>query len=689
MNKRVLIISAIIIFVVILGNILSNTYLFKHLELLSYDLRSKMDTDNSFLGKNQKHADQDIVIVAIDDQALKELSESSSEKPGHQPWEKDVWNKVMNFIEKGQPKVVMFDMVFEELSSPPWYDQSFAQNLKLYRNTVLGTYLDNPIYKDTNFTKTIAIEANHNIPTATPLDVTINNKKLDRAITYTRSAPINNLYTQYNTIGVLNTVLDDDSVVRKNQPIFKLTKDGISYYMPSLAFAGFLKYMGEDGKITVKDQKICYKDRVIPIDENGIVNISWHSLGRSYIYIPISKILLNKGDKDAIKPEFFKDKMVIIGKTATGGNVDLNSIIKASYQGPEAVAVALDNFINDSNPNDVKSRKFVREIPKPIENIGITIACLIVVLLGLVPKSAFIGFLNGFVSIIAYITFTFIMFANPASRIWLPVVEPLYYLAVTAGLVFAFRFYNEMTKKASIMNVFGKFVSPKVLATVMKNPNKMLLKNTRKRITILFCDVKNFSGMCEKYPPEELVTSLNELFKEIVNIIFENNGTVDKFIGDCIMAYWGDLADSEDDEFVAVKTALEIKKRVDKLRETNKQENKISFDVKIGINTGEAILGLAGTDKIMSYTAMGDAVNVASRLETACSAFKKDILISDSTYQAAKDKIAVEPIGKISVKGKEEQIEVYEVLSLVEANKIDFQVPTQEVSAGRAKPGDR
>lgn len=665
MKKKVFIISAIIIFVVILGHILSNTYLFKHLELLSYDLRSKADTDNSFLGKNQKHADQDIVIIAIDDYSLKELNGVKSEASGRKPWEKDVWKHVMEFIEKGRPKAVMFDMTFEKLESEPWYNKTFALSLKNYENTVLGTYLDNPIEKENNFTKTIQITDNDDTPTMTPIDVVINDKKLEKAITYTRSSPIDRLYTKYNTMGVLNTVLDDDSVVRKNQPLFKLIKNGKTYYMPSLAFAGFLKYMGEDGKVIIKGKKINYKGRVIPIDENGIVNISWHRLGRSYIYIPISKILLNKGKENELKPEFFKDKLVIIGKTATGENVDISSIIRTSYSGPEAVAVALDNFINDSNPNDKKSRKFIHEIPKPIQDFVIAVACLVVALLGLLPRSAFIGFLNGFLSIIAYISFTFLMFVNPASRIWMPVVEPLYYLAVTAGLVFAFRFYNEMTKKASIMNVFGKFVSPKVLATVMKNPNKVLLKNTRKRITILFCDVKNFSSLCEKYPPEELVTSLNELFKEIVNIIFENNGTVDKFIGDCIMAYWGDIVDSEDDEFVAVKTALEIKKRVNELKIVNANEGKIVFDVKIGINTGEAVLGLAGTDKIMSYTAMGDAVNVASRLETACSIYQKDILISDSTYQAAKDRIAVAPIGKISVKGKEEQIEVYEAIDFI------------------------
>lgn len=660
MKKNILIILFIVLFFGIVGHFLSSSYFFKHLELLSYDLRSKLDTDNSLAGKNLKHADKDIVVIAIDDESLQELTNNPK------TWEKDVWKHVVEFIEKGHPKALMFNMVFEKLEDPPFYDKSFAETIKPYPDIVLGTYLDKPLKKGNNFTEKINLSENNNIPTYSSLNVTIDDKELDDAITYTQSAPIDNFYIRYNTVGVLNSVLDDDSVVRKNQPIYKLVKNGKTYYMPSLAFAGFLKYMGEGGKIEIKNHKILYKGRVIPIDENGVVNISWHSMGRSYSYIPISKILLNKGRKNDIKPEFFKDKLIIIGKTFTGKDIDLSSLINSSYISPEANAVALDNFINDSIPGDKTARKFVSEIPKPIQIAITTIACIIVALLGLIPQSAFMGFLNGFLSIILYISFSFLMFINPASRIWLPMVEPLYYLAVTAGLVFAFRFYNEMTRKASIMNVFGKFVSPKVLATVLKNPHNMVLKNTKKNLTILFCDVKNFSGLCEKYPPEELISNLNELFKEIVNIIFENNGTVDKFIGDCIMAYWGDFVGSENDEFMAVKTALEIKKRVNELKIKNEKEGKIGFDVKIGINTGEALLGLAGTDKIMSYTAMGDAVNVASRLETSCSTYQKEIMISKSTYEAVKEKVQAIEVGKINVKGKQEQIEVYEPMKIKE-----------------------
>lgn len=667
MKKNIFLILGLIILAIILELIIARTSFFDHLELVSYELRSRFIADNSIFGKQLSHADKDIVIVAIDDYSLRELTDNSKNGFNPHAWEKDVWKNVVSFIEEGNPKAVMFDMVFEKLNDEPWYDRTFAESLEQYDNIILGTYLDSPLKRDTIFTKEIQIEDNEYIPTYSPLDVAIDDKDLDNAITYKTNAPVRKLYTKYNTIGVLNKVLDTDSVVRKNQPIFKLVKGGKTYYMPSLAFAGFLKYMGEGGKIVVKNNKIFYKNRVIPIDENGVVNISRHNSGRTYSYVPISKILLNRGRRNDLKPDFFKDKFVIIGKTFTGENVDLSSIINSSFAEPESNAIALDSFINDSNPLDKKSRKFIYEIPKSVQFLITIAACIFVGFLVMVSKSAFVGCINGVLSIIIYVLFCFWLFVNPSSRIWVPIAVPLYYLALTSGVVSAFKFYKETMNKNTVMNVFGKFVSPKVLAKVLKNPKDLVLKNTKKHLTILFCDIKDFSSLSERYEPEKLIDNLNELFKEMVNIIFENNGTVDKFIGDCIMAYWGgDPVSSEEEAFLAVKTALEIKKKVNELKIKNAKENKIIFDVKIGINTGEALLGLTGTDKIMSYTALGDTVNVASRLESSCSVLKKDILISKSTYDEAKEKIIVLEAGEINVKGKIEKITVYEPVGLVE-----------------------
>jgi adenylate cyclase len=237
---------------------------------------------------------------------------------------------------------------------------------------------------------------------------------------------------------------------------------------------------------------------------------------------------------------------------------------------------------------------------------------------------------------------------------------------MTFGTVFAYKFQKELAKRATVMNIFGKFVSPKVLATLLKNQDNLALKSTRKHITVLFCDIKDFTTLSEKCNPEQLLDNLNEVFNEIVNIIFENNGTVDKFIGDSIMAYWGDPIRSEDDAFMAVKTALEIKKKINELKVKNAQEGKIIFDIKIGVNTGEALLGLSGSEKIMSYTAMGDAVNVASRLESNCSKLERDILISKSTYDDTKSRIVALEAGQIKVKGRDEHIETYEPIGLRE-----------------------
>lgn len=666
MKKNVLIVFGIVALAVIFQLILSNAAFFERLELMSYDLRSKFATDRNI------GIDKDIVIVGIDDYSLKELNKDTEVSPGHyQDWEIGIWRNIINFIEKGEPKAVMFDMVFEKLTDEPWYNRTFANTLLKYDNIILGTYLDDPLKKETNFSKLIEVSQNNFTPTSTPLDVTVYSKRLDDAISYKTHAPINNLYTEHNTMGVVNSVLDDDSIVRKNQPVFKLLQNEQTYYMPSLAFAGFMKYMGEPDKITIKNNKIYYKDRIIPINSDGVVNISRRKIRKNYSYIPISRVILGEKNKIEFNPEVFKDKLVIIGKTATGENLDLSTIIDSSYAGPENVAVALDNFINNSNPQSISKRKFVSEIPKPLQFLITLGACIIVAILGLMPKSATVGFINGFILMIVYLVLSFWLFINPSSRILMPVMVPLYYLAVTSGVVFALRLHKEMNDKSSIMDVFGRFVSPKVLSTVLKNPSDMVLKSTKKQVTILFCDIKDFSTISEKNPPEKLISNLNELFKEIVNIIFENGGTVDKFIGDCVMAYWGDASNSEDSAYKAVKAALEIKKRVNILKIENAKENKIIFDVKIGINTGEAILGLTGTEKIMSYTAMGDAVNTASRLESSCKDCGRDILITKSTYEAAKDKIVVLDVGKISVKGKEEQIEVYEPLGLTEEVKIE------------------
>lgn len=677
--KKHLLILGIILLIVLVELILSSTGLFDRLELLTYDMRAKIATDAGPFNRMFKHADKKIVIVSIDDYSRKEIAKNPQLDLGSFPWRRDIWSDVVDFIEKGEPKAILFDLIFNDLNENSWNDRRFAHTLRQYKNVVLATSLNDPKYLVDRLPKGSEIENSNYLPTSKPLDVTIRDKKIDDSITYYSHAPVHDLYTTSNTIGVVNKVQGPDSVIRKSQPIFKLIKDGETYYMPSLAFAGFLKYMGEDGNIIVKNNKIIYKGLVIPIDNNGETNISWHGTGHDYSYIPISRILLNGTDGNNIDLDFFKDKIVIIGRTEAGTDIH-SSAVNPSYAGPESNATAIDNLINDSDLHNKRARKFVLKMHTSTAFYVTVFSCIFVAFIGIISKNALLCFVNNVGFIILYLLFCLLAFVYPDLRLWVPMVVPLYYLIMTAAIVFAFRFQKELAKKASVMNMFGKFVSPKVLSTLLKDQDNLVLTSTRKRITMMFCDIKDFTTLSEKCNPEQLLENMNELFNKLVDVVFENNGTVDKFIGDCIMAYWGDPIASDDDAYMAVKTALEIKKVVNELKIENAKENKIILDVKIGINTGEALLGLSGSEKLMSYTAMGDAVNVAARLESNCSKLGRDIIISKSTYDDAKSKIVVLDAGKISVKGRFEPIDVYEPIGLIE-DKIEVEKEKIESTA--------
>lgn len=664
--KKGLLIFGIILLVVFVQFLFKP--LFGQLELLTYDMRAKISTDRGPSARHFKHADKKIVIVAIDDYSRNEVAQNPQLNLGSWPWRRDVWAEVVDFIEQGEPKAILFDIIFNDVNHSYSYDNDFARALRRYDNIVLASSLNNP-KKISDKLKTDEIISSYFIPTGKPLNVEIDDPKIDDNITFYSHAPIYNMYTRYNTMGVVNKVVGSDSVIRSVQPIFKLVKEDETYYMPSLAFAGFLKYMGEDGKITIKNKKIFYKGREIPINNNATTLIGWHGTGKDYDYIPVSKILLNSENINKIDPEYFKDKIIIIGRTEAGTDIHA-SAVNPSYAGPEANAAAIDNFINDSDIADASRRKFISPVSQLFGYEMTIVLCLMMVLMILISKKPVLSIINSILFIMIYIMIAVYAFEDPTIRIWLPIIVPLYYMFCTAIVTYSFKLHGEAAKKLEIMNMFGKFVSPKVLSELMKSSHNLVLKNTKKHITIMFCDVKDFTKLSEKSNPEQLVENLNELFDEIVNVVFSNNGTVDKFVGDSVMAYWGDPVASEDDPYMAVKTALEIKKKVDELKIKNIKERKIVLDVKIGICTGEALLGLVGSQKIMSYTAMGDAVNSAARLESACSRLKRDILISKSTYDCVKDKIVAIDVGKIEVKGKNEQIEIYEPIGLVEDDKL-------------------
>ena len=227
--------------------------------------------------------------------------------------------------------------------------------------------------------------------------------------------------------------------------------------------------------------------------------------------------------------------------------------------------------------------------------------------------------------------------------------------------------FNRMAKslreKEMIKRAFTRYVAREVVEEVLKDPEHLGLTGERREVTVLFCDIRGFTPLAERLSPEEVVMLLNEFYTLMIETTFKHDGTLDKFLGDAVMAVFGAPIAHPDHARRAIRTAIEMRNRIAELNERRTREGKLPIGIGIGMSLGEVVAGTVGTEDRMEYTVIGDSVNVAARLvENARPAGR--ILISSPTYEAVRDMVDVKDLGPLKVKGKEEEVEVYEVLSV-------------------------
>ena len=226
--------------------------------------------------------------------------------------------------------------------------------------------------------------------------------------------------------------------------------------------------------------------------------------------------------------------------------------------------------------------------------------------------------------------------------------------------------FNQMARslreKEMIKRAFTRYVAREVVEEILKDPENLVLTGERREVTVLFCDVRGFTPMSERLSPEEVVLLLNDFYTLMIETTFKYDGTLDKFLGDAVMAIFGAPIAHPDHSLRAVRTALAMQEGIVELNARRQKEGKEPIAVGIGVSAGEAVAGTVGTVDRMEYTVIGDTVNLAARLES--SAKRGQILISQPTYAAVCDAVDVRPLGPIRVKGKEEEVDVYEVLGL-------------------------
>jgi class 3 adenylate cyclase/CHASE2 domain-containing sensor protein len=378
----------------------------------------------------------------------------------------------------------------------------------------------------------------------------------------------------------------------------------------------------------------------------------------SYTHYDLTPLIVTalRRQEGSLEPAFaeefarqFREKIVLIGYTAAG-LVDLRANpLSTIAPGVELHANVIDNLIN---------RDITRTAPSAL-------MFPLIVLLGAAFGFAIDRTRSQLVSgIFAAVTLAALVTAGYGSLVagyHVPAFTAAVAIALTYVVITVFNFVREQHQTALLKMTFGRYVSPQILDHILDHPEKVRLGGERRDLTILFSDIRGFTSISEASEPEEVVEMLNEYLTRMVDILLKHGGTLDKFIGDAVMGFWNAPAADPDHARHAVACAVEMIEETARLRERWEAEGKASLRIGIGINTGEAVAGNIGSERVFGYTVIGDAVNLASRLESKNKDYVTEIIISESTLERMGDGFETVYLDDVKVKGKEKAVKIYEV----------------------------
>lgn len=503
----------------------------------------------------------------------------------------------------------------------------------------------------------------------------------------------NNYYFADSSIGIVQVDQDDDGVLRRYVPHFNYSQN--DELLPSFAFSLLNKYYGKQKNYIAENEVdyFNYSGKLIPKFNRNSFLLNFYGPDKYFRSIDFVDIIddstfTTENEKmtgEQINmwsdPNFgyrfsglFKDKIVILGSK----NYLDRDIIHVSYSeekdttikkqqenriyGVMVHATAVENIITG---NHIKS-----EPPLLSISIIIFITLFSFLFTSFVKKikikySLIAEFINiliiaGLFYLIKYISFYFFVKYNYLTSI----INPCF--AILFGYISssAFEFFIEKKQKGIIKKIFSQYVSSAVVDELINNPDKVTLKGESKNITALFSDIEGFSTFSEKMDPKILVRFLNDYFDEMTRIVIEENGTLDKFIGDSVMAFWGAPLSITNHALPACKAAVRMQNKLDELQSVWHAQGFPRINTRIGINSGEMIVGNVGGEKRFNYTIMGNNVNIASRLEGINKNFGTRIIISENTYDMVKDSVEVRELGKIAPKGISEEIRIFELINI-------------------------
>ncbi|MBN2199605.1 MAG: adenylate/guanylate cyclase domain-containing protein [Candidatus Aminicenantes bacterium] len=607
--------------------LVSRTGILESLEWKSWDARVRL------LARPEK-ADPSLALFLIDQYSL-----DFYENQGLSwPWPRQMYSAAVDFLRAGGARAVFFDLI---LSEPSVYgeedDLNLARAMSRAGNVFLPIFLgrEDPDRED----ESGAVERSYALLSGRKWD---RRKPPVRAVVPSVSASLclDVLFDAARGVGNVRFEADGDGVFRRAPLLFGYR----GLVLPALPLA--LAEHARGREIRLDD---------VPLDREGRMVINYHGPTGTYRAYPLASIInswavIEEGGEPRIKPSEFAGKIVLVGGSAPG-LLDLRPTpLSPVSPGTEIQAAVVDNLLHDD---------FVRIVPSWM-SLGLLL------LFSLLTGTA-VSSLQKTWHLVLFLALGLSLPAAAAAAayrggLWLDLAAPQ--LAVLAAFIGAAlgNYRTEGRQRRFLKTVFKHYLSPQVIEGILEDPSRLRLGGERRTVSSFFSDVRGFTSISEKLSPEELVRLLNAYLSEMTDIILDLGGTLDKYEGDAVIAFWNAPLEQEDHALRACRAALRCQARLAELRPFFREKCGCDLAMRIGLNSGEAVVGNMGSRSRFDYTAMGDAINLAARLEGACKAYGLFLLAGEETVARAGDAVVSREADILRVVGRKRPVRVFELV---------------------------
>jgi len=596
----------------------------------------------SVMAKPGKATD-DIRLVMLDQNSL---DWGEKEMGLTWPWPREIYGAIVNYCRRSGAKALAFDVLFTESSSYSVHDDAVLGKAASEFGRLAGAvFLGKHSGSVTRWPSQIPspdFEING-------LKNWLNHTNSDDIIFPRATMAIDEVALNSAVLSNVQLNPDPDGVYRRAR-LFGIFDDVV---LPSL---GLGAYLAANPKVQIQMEpgKLTIDGKPVRIDRQGNVILRYRGPSGTHKAYSAAAVLQSEirsmsGENPTIRDkQVFKDKYVLFGFSAPG-LFDLRPApVGGVYAGVEIQATMLDNFLSED---------FIRQVPLFLTGVLVMVLALACAASVCFFRSAVGSVVVGSVFIVAP---AFFVLGSYAKGFWLPMVvqETAVGFSIVAAL--AVNYATEGRQKRYIKSAFKQYLSPSVVQQLIQYPERLKLGGERRVLSIFFSDLESFTSISEGLAPEELTALLNDYLSAMTDIVLEEDGTVDKYEGDAIIAFWNAPLEVPEHATRAVRAALRCQANLGKLRVGFKKRIGKDMFMRIGINTGPAVVGNLGSHTRFDYTMLGDAVNLAARLEGVNKQFGTYTMISQSTRDLLQDGFAMRELARVAVVGRKEPVTVYE-----------------------------